>query len=328
MPRVIVGILFFLLHALGAVFICAGLFLYEDEEGKFQNKVEEWWVRLSDTQSVSRSKVAAFMQGVARLTADGFDTLFGRHLFSLRLIPVSIYLSLASLFLLMFLFFRRVANPGAATRYEAFLIFLSFVALALVPALLKNKWLLAIWWAIIPVNLLSMTGFVAFLVKTRGTRATIRGIGLVALLFLVSLLCDLTYIVLTRYILRRVSRIDHPPEIVIMILVNLAALAIPLFVPIYGALALVNYAPYAAAMVMFSLMFNAIDFLVGFAGLLLALLLLLHRLFWPTIQRPLYAIYRFAPIKRKRWLFATGLALLFLPTHTTGQLLRTILEKL
>lgn len=323
----ILGLLTFLLHVLGLVLICAGLFLYEDEEGKFQNKIEEWWVRLSDAQNVSRSKVATFMQGVARLTADGFDALFGHRLFSLRIIPVSIYLSLASVFLLIFVFFRRVANPGVGTRHGAFLMLLFFVALALMPALLKNKWLLAIWWAIIPVNLLSLGGLVAFFVKTRGAAATMHGIGLVALLFVASLACDLAYITLTRYILRRASRIDHVPEIVLMILANLAALAIPVLGPIYGGVALANYAPYAAGMVVLSLMFNAIDFLVGFAGLLLAVLLLLHRLFWPAIQRPLYAIYRFSPIKKKRWLFATGVALLFLPMHATVRALRTILEK-
>ena len=70
--------LFFLLHLLGLVIICAYLFLYEDEEGKVQNKIEEWWIKLSDKQTASRSKVAAFMQEVARLTGSGFDRLFGR----------------------------------------------------------------------------------------------------------------------------------------------------------------------------------------------------------------------------------------------------------
>jgi hypothetical protein len=63
----------FFLHALGAVFICAGLSLYEDEEGRFQNKIEEWWVKRSDKQRESRSRVAAFMQEVTRLTGRGFS---------------------------------------------------------------------------------------------------------------------------------------------------------------------------------------------------------------------------------------------------------------
>jgi hypothetical protein len=103
----------FFLRVLGAVLICAGLFLYEDEEGRFQNKVEEWWIKLSDKQKAARSKVAAFMQEVARLTESGFDRLFGRRLFSLRVIPISIYLSFASAFLMVL-----IATSNAASAYQ------------------------------------------------------------------------------------------------------------------------------------------------------------------------------------------------------------------
>jgi hypothetical protein len=324
----LINCLFLFLHVLGVVLICAGLFLYEDEEGKFQNKVEEWWIKLSDRQKASRSKVAAFMQEVARLTGKGFDRLFGPRLFSLRVIPVSIYLSLASCFLLILLIFPRIKNPGAATRQGAFFILVFFLGLSLVPALFNNKRVLRLWWAIIPGTLLSISGFIVFVFKTRGPRSAFLGISLVALIFVSSLFCDLTYIALTRYILRRISGIDRIPEILVMIFLNLLALAIPLLGPIYLGIALVKYAPQAGAMVLFSVMFNSIDFLAGFAALLLALLLLLHRIFWPAIQRPLYAIYRFAPIKEKKWLFRTGVALLVFPNHFTIEVLRAILEKL
>src|ERR1700694_5196508 len=101
MSHSVINRLLFFLNFLGVVFICAALFLYEDEEGKFQNKVEEWWIKLSDKQRASRSRVAAFMQEVAQLTGRGFDRLLGRRLFSFRVIPISIYLSFASFFLLI-----------------------------------------------------------------------------------------------------------------------------------------------------------------------------------------------------------------------------------
>jgi hypothetical protein len=113
-----------------------------------------------------------------------------------------------------------------------------------------------------------------------------------------------------------------------MISLNLLALAVPLLIPIYLGVALFKYSAQAGAMVVVSIMFNSIDFLAGIAAFLLALFLLLHRIFWPAIQRPLYAIYRFAPIKEKKWLFKTGVALLVLPNHFTVEVLRAILEKL
>jgi len=123
MPPFVANLLFVLLHLLGAVLVCACFFLYEDEEGKIQNKVEEWWVTLSDRQKQSRSKIAAFMREVARLTGSGFDRLFGSGLFSLRVIPVSIYLSFASLFLLILLTLPRIKYPAGTSRQAAFGIF-------------------------------------------------------------------------------------------------------------------------------------------------------------------------------------------------------------
>lgn len=315
------------LNFLGVVLICAALFLYETEEGKFQNKVEEWWIKLSYKQQASRSKVAAFMQEVARLTGAGFDRLFGERLFSLRIVPVSIYLSFASFFLLALLILPFIKHPEGATRQGALGFLVYFSGLALVPAFFKNKWILALWWAVIPAAILSISGFLVFVFKTRGARSTFHGIGLVLLLFLSSLLCDLIYIALTRYFLRRISGIDRIPEILLMVFLNLLALAVPVLGPIYAGLALAKYAPLAAGTVMFSLLFDIIDFLAGFAAFFLALLLLLHRLFWPAFQRPLYAICRFAPIKEKKWLFRIGVALLLLPNHITIGVLKAILEK-
>jgi hypothetical protein len=324
--------LFFLLHVLGAVIICACLFLYEEEEGKVQNKIEEWWIKLSDKQNASRSKAAAFMREVARLTGSGFDRLFGRSLFPLRVIPISIYLSFASLFLLILLTVPSVKYSVGTSRQGAFGLLFYFLALALVPAFSQNRWVLGIWWTVIPAVVLSISGFLVFVFKTRGARSTFYGISLVVLIFISSLLCDLIYIALTRYILQRISGIDHIPEILLMLFLNLLALTIPVLAPIYAGIWLAKYAPHAGAMVAISFMFNSIDFLAGFAALLLALLLLSHRLFWPAVQRPLYAIYRYAPInvplKEKKWMCTIGIALLFLPYHFTIEVLRAILEKL
>jgi hypothetical protein len=316
------------IHALGVLLICLGLFLYEDEEGRFQNKVEEWWIRLSDKQKVSRSAVAAFMQEVARLTGRGFDRLFGRSLFSLRIIPISIFLSFASAFLVILVMLPHIKHDAAITGYRAFDIFIFFLALALVPAIFESKWILTLWWAIIPATLISLSGFFIFVFRTRGAGSTFYGFGLLTLVFVSSFVVDLTYIAITRIILRRISGIDRILEILLMFFLNLLVLLLPLFGPIYAGLALSKFAPQAGAMVLVSFMFNSIDLLAGFAAFFLALLLLLHRLLWPAVQRPLYAIYRFAPIKKKKWLVGTGVALLTLTSHTTLGIAKALVKKI
>lgn len=83
----------------GALSLYAALFLYEDEQGKIQNKLEEWWVGLSDMQSEALSRHTGFMREVARLTTQGFDRLLGPRLLSPSVLMPSSFYSSASLLL-------------------------------------------------------------------------------------------------------------------------------------------------------------------------------------------------------------------------------------
>jgi len=134
--------------------------------------------------------------------------------------------------------------------------------------------------------------------------------------------------VITRWILRRISKIDRVHEIVPEILVNLMILAALVLVPIFVGAKVARFLPMAGATVMMAFILNSIDFIAGFAALLLALLLLLHRFLWPMIQRPLYAIHRFAPVGNKKLLWAIGIGLIVLPTHSTIEFLKSLLSRL
>src|SRR5437762_2887130 len=72
-------------------------FLREDEEGKIQNVVEGWWIRLSDFEKAALSKQTAFMQTVAAIATSWFDRLFTKKLLSLTAICVSMCYTIASL---------------------------------------------------------------------------------------------------------------------------------------------------------------------------------------------------------------------------------------
>ena len=331
--RIAIYFFSYFLHLLGVVLMCAS-FLYEDEEGKIQSRVQEWWIKLDDKQSASRSRVAAFMQEVARLTAQGFDSLFGKRLLSLRFIVVSVYLSIASFFLFGLLTFSMIRNPGSLTRHGLFLSFLSFLTLASFPALLGegrtfgDRLFRGIWWAVIPVFALSISGFLVFVYKRFGAASTFRGIGLALLPFAISFVVDLAYIVLTRWILRRIRGIDRVSEIVLMLTEYFLILAIILVgLPDIGLLA-AKYSLRVGGFTILSVSFDSIDILVAFSGLLVALVLFFHRLFWPFIQRPLYVIQRFRLIKNKKWLIVTGVILTISPWHMTIQSLIVLLTKL
>lgn len=86
----------------GATAIYAALFLYEDEQGKIENRLEEWWIRLDDQRNAAVSRNTAFMRGIARLATAGFDRLFGRRLVSVHAFGVSSALSMLTFWLLSY----------------------------------------------------------------------------------------------------------------------------------------------------------------------------------------------------------------------------------
>ncbi len=187
---------------------------------------------------------------------------------------------------------------------------------------------MALWWAMIVFALLRISNFLFRAFSVFGLGRTASGIGYMTLLFAYSLLCDLSYIVLTRWVLRRISKIDRVHEIVLEVLVSLLILVSLIWAPIFFGARIGRHLPMAGGVLLFSFVLNSIDIVVGLAALMLALLLLLHRLVWPTVERPIYAIQRFGLIKNKKFLWGVGIALVFLPKHTTIQLLKSLVEKL
>jgi len=94
----------------GALLLYGALFLYEDEHGKVQNTLEEWWIRLREKQTELLARHTVFMREVARLEKRVFDRLFGERLISLRAIGVSQSYSLASTGLAVILAYAVAAH--------------------------------------------------------------------------------------------------------------------------------------------------------------------------------------------------------------------------
>jgi len=233
-------------------------------------------------------------------------------------VVISICLSLASVFLLGFFILRFGHNPQTKILpQDAILFFLFFASFALIPALTESKLMHGIWWGLIIAVLIQITGFLRFVISTKGLGATVRGSLYLILPFAFSFLCDLAYIALTRWILRRISQIDRPYEIIIQVIANLLILVLLTVVPIFLGMEIAKYSVYAGGALSLSFLLNSIDFFAASAGLVVAVVLLIHRLFWPVIQRPVYAIQRFVPLKQKKWLWGVGIFFLVMPKPKT-----------
>jgi hypothetical protein len=320
-----VDYLFRALNFLGWLLMYCAVFLYEDQEGRVQNKIVEWWVKVDDARIVAHSRAAAFLTAVARLTARGFDRVLGERLISLRFAGVSLCLSIASVSLITaFGTIRLHQSPRGPLFLSACL-----VAAALVPAFGESRWVLRLWGLLLFVAVLRPFGYLLFILySVRGIAFAGRTLGYVALPLAVSFACDVSYVSLTRWMLRKVSSGSRVYEVVLLAAVNLLILYLIFLGPIQLGAKVSQYWQGGGAAIMLSFCLNAIDFFAGSAALLLAVSLLIHRLFWPVVEKPLYALQRYGVISNKKLLWGAGLALAFLPTHMAVGVLRLLIEKL
>src|ERR1035437_2738336 len=294
-PRAIAAIL-------GMLIVCLASLSYEDEEGRFQNKLEDWWIILDEKRTVSVSWVASFIQAVARLTGSCLDRVFSKRLLSPRVVGVSIILSIASFFLTtsILLAFPIVYIPkiqNSPSAIDAFVLFVRLSAFALLPAISESPhlpwkpWLSRIvifyWWAMFAWRTLQITPFLLFLFSysDNGQRIGVTIIGFLAVCLGISLLSDIAFIAFTRWMLRRISKTDRITGILMAILLQIIFLALLFIFPIYLGLKIISSSGFLAFALMLSLFLNSIDVFATVAALIVAVLLLMHRLIWPIIQR-------------------------------------------
>jgi len=135
------------------------------------------------------------------------------------------------------------------------------------------------------------------------------------MMFGLSFAFDVLYIALTRWMLRQASEITQLYSIVGIILLD-CLLGIILFVgPIaLGFLLIAKFHGQAmSAGIMLVSALNSVDLVACSVFLALMLLMLLHRLAWPLVERPIYACARYGVLRRKKLLWAVGVALILAP---------------
>jgi len=85
-----------LLFGIGALLLWFGISVYEDEDRRVQNKIEEWWISLDDRRSGALSLEEDLTAKSTLALSAAFDTYFGSTILSLRAVGTSIALSLVS----------------------------------------------------------------------------------------------------------------------------------------------------------------------------------------------------------------------------------------
>jgi hypothetical protein len=332
--------------AVGLALIGLSLLLYENEEGEIKNRLEAAWVALSDAESKAVRKHAAFMAGVAALTGRLFDRLFGPKLFSIWSIGVSACFSLASVAIVCSPGLSGLLSNIPAPGYWSVATLL--VLMGFVPTLywrsggIQKSKVLRMFWLVGVAVLVFVTfiGMDAVNWFNLGYRPVSMGEGMVltdienaeyyyyAAFIAITIASDTLFIAATRWLLRVSSRLDNLTKILGLMLGNVLLACVLVIVPVswaWGvgviptailngqAVETLNYdaghsnshqsflATLAAS--------NLLDGLVASAFFVLFFTLLMHRIIWPIIERPVYALATRDAVRRRRTLRKIGVAL-------------------
>jgi hypothetical protein len=317
---------------IGLILVYCALFIDETEERKLHNRLEELWVTIDDLGKEAMSHQAAFLRQVSALAEHGLAKLFGPKLLSFKSVASCLCFSLASTawaFLLLSSLERTFSPPYGAIPI-AYLISAVFWSVCGVSRRLRYA-----AYALIPVFLLYYIRI--GVPRPSGELHTISGLEVFQYLapILASVLCDIGFVMLTRWSLRRSSRLSSLPGLVSFALLNVmlgVVLVGGLFFPLLLRHRLKSVSDFVTAhstLWSYVMTISATNLLAAaFALLALILMLsaLLHRLIWPAISRPIYAAHRFGLFKQHKLLAILGLTFLLM-AYPANPLLKW-LEKL
>jgi hypothetical protein len=311
---------------LAIMLLYSSAFLREDEEGKIQNVVEGWWIRLSDYQKAALSKQMAFMRTVAGIANSWFDRLFTKKLLSPTAICVSICYTFASLGLGYFGYLYLYAWFQYSQVVTIALVLgigttAAFVFLGTLRSFLKTKrsqraWLFSVC---LIVTLFFGLGHRGFGTYHRPTAASFIDESLVLIaLFTGSVICDFSFITLNRLALRWIKQSNSFGPSVGIVIGNCVLAALYIWIP--ARLGGIGTGPHhgwnpwtggwwtrAAAYIALA---NILTALVALVFVVVAFIMIIHRLAWPVLDRVVYALARYGLFRHRKALALAGFALL------------------
>lgn len=297
--RVLVSIIGFLL-------IYLALFLYEDEQGKIQNKLENAWVKVNDAQTYSLSKHTVFVNTIAKQLTKILNILFGKRLFSLQAAGVSICFAVSA----ANLFFIMSSEQSDSGGY--FYSFLYWMILGILPALIRDSFYIKMW--LIILNLIIWDDFVSgnlylayFASQFNISLMVIISLGILFGVFLACLLF-LFSVVIARKSLLKISTSKSFWKTAIFPILNCIPILVLIGIGyIYFYLMSINNGNAGVfwLILLFSLLLINVSFLFPtLLFLLISFFLIFHKFIWGIIDRPIYALQKLDIGKRTKLLEA------------------------
>jgi hypothetical protein len=338
------------LAAVAGCLLCyAALFIYEVEEKRIQSTLETWWVLLDDMRKTATGRHAAFLAVAGRMAHLWLGKLFGVRLISVRSIGTSACLSILSFAALTALLplTRILIDRGVGGQLQRFAeVVQAGAPIADVLSVGHTwKWLVLTVGAVVAIVCSARSHKFAWL----PTATALAAIALIALLnpfspsgpdrfigglivaasLLFGYAADVAAIVFLRITIE-LQQVPSTPR-VLTLLTTQAVLAVLLVAG--PAVVAYKWQDILPILVGYPLMLSSGSNFVAAALCLTyavaAATLILHRLVWPAVERPLYRLARTAVFDspgRRTVLFAIGAAAITFAAGRSTDLLAAVFK--
>jgi len=317
----------------GILLIYSSIFLYRNEEGYLENVLQVWWQKVRRLHSTSISIEAAFLKVVATNISKLFDMNFGKKLFGIKAIAASICYSFASINLFALLLIYLIEPPNFAPKSELYFIgiagifFLTLGSLGLKAnqPLHEKVWLTMVF--------ITSTAFICFTaaysfrdsVFNQSADSVMSGVQISAMIPL-GVACDCLFIAFTRQVLKNAASSNSVVAIIVPVIGNFILAIALIFIPAFLSQWLPSHstspieADFVSVIFVFTAFSNFLDAVVASIFFAAAVLMLVHRLIWPIIERPLHALFRYRVFsEKKKIIFFIGLGLVCFASPKLGE---------
>lgn len=294
--------------ALGLALLWLGAFVYEDEERQLQNRIEEWWIRLDDLQQKTVVVENKLLRNLFRILGIILDAIFGPKSFSPQAAFASVVTSIWGIWfwIVMIRIFLKAPNMPSVPE-----ITVAFLALAAWPFLFSRLgWvglIVSVFFLASPLHLIFK--YAVANQKSAFVNGSLAG-------FALSIVIDMAALwLLRRFLSNPLARMLLLKILLASFALIACAIGLPVFLLVrFGSPNLTTTTSLGVFMFLFNLSdLTAFLLLVG-----LALIPVIHHLFWPFVKRPLYGLQRFSVFSHRK-LFCTLGAAFFLLGLGAGQ---------
>jgi hypothetical protein len=298
----------------GCATVFAALFMYEDEEGKWQNRVDELWLAIDDRARITGRKAVALLNKMSDIVTAGLDRVFGHRLLSFRSIGASTSYSFATACVVNII--SDVVTQDSTTTAGFLYATCLIIFCAVLPTVFQSRWIMPI--SLIPVSIPIIYGFVDwFLERWRGAPSALGALA-------ISFISDVVLIIAVRATIRRMAVGNKGWQLVVGMLIQCGCAVVVVVMPVGMAVLLImldeNMKDINVAgglwekgsvieiALLLSALCNVFTACVCLTLIFALAGVLVHRAFWPLASRAIYPLARYEIVRNRKFLISAGVA--------------------